>query len=84
MATEPVTELATSRSKSDLGRIVPRIVLEPQKPQKPLKSHCAGKGKHWVLTYFLNPFREVTHGDGENELFSLFVLLYSPRSELQI
>ena len=81
MATEPVTELAPSRSKSDLGRIVPRIVLEPQKP---LKSHCAGNGKYWVLTYFLNPFREVTHGDGESELFSLYVLLSSPRSELQI
>lgn len=50
---EPVMELATSSSKSDLGRIVPRIGLEPQKPLKP---HCVGNGKHWVLTYVLSPF----------------------------
>lgn len=69
------------QAQSDLGRIIPRIGLESQKALKP---HRVGSGKHWVLTYFLCPSREVTHGDGENELVSLYGLLCSPQSELQI
>lgn len=77
---EPVMELVTSRSKKGWGRIVSRIGLEPQKLLKP---HHVGNGRHWQLTYFLCPFCEITH-DGENELVSLFGLLCSSQSELQI